>query len=253
MSTKTIYTQLVQAGMSPAGACGLMGNMQAESAMRSNNAQDGMTKLTDVEYTARVDNGSYKDFAHDAVGYGLCQWTYWSRKQELFNFAKVKGVSVSDEAMQVDFAVRELKTGYAGLWSFLCTTSDIEEAASRICKEYERPAVNNISVRAAAALKFYKELAGETKQPTTSHPEEVEDVKVNTLKKGDTGAQVKALQALLIGYGGEPAKLVRDAGGVDGSFGPGTEKAVLAYKKTRGLTGGSDVGPTTWSHLLGTV
>lgn len=87
--------------------------------------------------------------------------------------------------------------------------------------------------------------------PPTSDPEEGNEVKLTTLKRGDKGRRVKALQALLIGYGGEPAKLVKNAGGVDGDFGPGTEKAVLAYKSANGLTGGSDVGPTTWSHLLG--
>ena len=89
--------------------------------------------------------------------------------------------------------------------------------------------------------------------PTTSNTKEENEVKLSTLKKGDKGAQVKALQAILVGYGGEPAQFIKNAGGVDGDFGSGTEKAVLAYKKAKGLTGGSDVGPTTWSHLLGTA
>lgn len=159
LSNQSIYTQLVSAGMSPAGACALMGNMNAESAMRANNAQDGMTRLSDAEYTAAADNGSI-DFVHDAVGYGLCQWTYWARKQNLLNYAKSRGVSVGTETMQVDFAVKELKSEYSGLWSYMCGTNDIETATSRICKEFERPAVNNISVRLEAAKGFYKQFAG---------------------------------------------------------------------------------------------
>ena len=95
--------------------------------------------------------------------------------------------------------------------------------------------------------------AAEPATPPTSDVKEVAEVKLTTLKRGDKGAQVKALQAILVGYGGEPAQLIKNAGGVDGDFGPGTEKAVLAYKQAKGLTGGSDVGPTTWAHLLGTV
>ena len=56
LSNQSIYLQLVASGMSPVAACAMMGNMQAESAMRANNAQDGMTRLSDAEYTAAVDN-----------------------------------------------------------------------------------------------------------------------------------------------------------------------------------------------------
>jgi hypothetical protein len=40
--------------------------------------------MNDASYTAAVDNGSYTNFTHDFAGYGLAQWTYWSRKQGLF-------------------------------------------------------------------------------------------------------------------------------------------------------------------------
>jgi hypothetical protein len=34
----------------------------------------------DDSYTSAVDNGTYTNFVTDAVGYGLAQWTYWTRK-----------------------------------------------------------------------------------------------------------------------------------------------------------------------------
>ena len=248
MNVRTIYNKLVAAGMSPEGAAGFMGNMQAESAMRANNAQNGMTKLSDEEYTAGVDNGTYTNFVRDAVGYGLCQWTYWSRKQALYDFAKAKGTSIGNEAMQVEFAVQEVKNGYPDLWKFLCTTESVEEAAERVCITYERPAVNNIDVRAAAGLRILDELFGEAdpSKPTTSHTGEVVDVKVAVLKKGSTGAQVKALQALLIGYGYDLGRT-----GVDGSFGALTDQAVRKYQSRNGLATDGSVGPATWSELLG--
>ena len=83
-------------------------------------------------------------------------------------------------------------------------------------------------------------------EPSKSETEEVAEVKVAVLKKGDKGDQVKALQALLIGYGYDVGK-----SGTDGSFGPATEAAVLKYKQSKGLTGGSTVGVTTWESLLG--
>lgn len=93
--------------MSAAGACGLMGNMQAESGMKSSIVQRGMTELSDAEYTRRADCGEL-DFAHDGVGYGLVQWTFGPRKEKLLGFARAAGVSVGDEDMQVKFCISEL-------------------------------------------------------------------------------------------------------------------------------------------------
>ena len=70
------------------------------------------------------------------------------------------------------------------------------------------------------------------------------DVKVSVLKKGAKGDQVKALQALLNGYG-------FSCGAVDGSFGAATDKAVRAYQKAKGLSVDGSVGSATWNRLLG--
>ena len=156
MSTISILTALVKGGMSPVGACAMGGNMMAESGMKSNIAQRGMTKLSDEEYTAAADRGEI-DFAGDGVGYGLCQWTYAARKTKLINLAMIAGRSVGDESLQTDFCLRELKTDFAALWAYLQMTTDLGCAVERICKEYERPAVNNIEARYKYARQLYKD------------------------------------------------------------------------------------------------
>ena len=246
MSKQSIYNQLINAGLSKAGACGLMGNMNAESAMRANNAQDGMTKLSDAEYTAGVDNGTYTNFVRDAVGYGLCQWTYWSRKQALYDFAKQKGVSIGDEAMQVEFAIQEIKTGYPGLWNFLCTTESVQDAASRVCTEYERPAVNNITVRSSAGLRFFEELSDDAKAEPSVSATPVESSVLPELYKGCKGKSVRALQILLIGNDCSCGKY-----GADGDFGNATKAAVIEYQCKNDLEDDGVVGPKTWAKLLG--
>lgn len=240
MSTQTIYTQLIAAGLSKAGACGLMGNMQEESAMRANNAQDGMTRLSDAEYTAAVDNGSYTNFVRDAVGYGLCQWTYRTRKQALLNYAKSKGASIGNEAMQVEFAVQELKSDYPRLWKYLCSTSDVREAASRVCTEYERPAVNNISARADAAVKFYNSLA-EVK--TEAKPAESSTYwPPRVLALGMSGRDVTVLQALLMARGYNLS--------ITGTYGETTETRVREFQELHGLDVDGICGPKTWAEVL---
>ena len=166
MSAQTIYDDLRRAGMTHEGACAMLGNMQRESIMHSNNLQDSynnLFKLSDEQYTALVDagkptyNGKY--FANDGAGYGLCQWTYPARKRNLRQFARNWDVSVGAEDMQTAFAVDELKTEYKALWKYLCETDDLYTAVERICKEYERPAVNNVDERYKAAQEFSATLA----------------------------------------------------------------------------------------------
>ena len=159
MKELEILTALIERGMSLSGACAMAGNMMAESGLKANIAQRGMTALSDEQYTQASDAGTV-NFVNDSVGYGLCQWTYPTRKQALLMFAKMRGVSVGDAAMQLEFCVEELKRDYGALWEYLRGTAEIYEAAARICIEYERPAVNNIEVRAAYAQELYTKYGG---------------------------------------------------------------------------------------------
>lgn len=253
MSMETIYAKLVQAGMSPVGACAMMGNMQAESALKSNNVEDRFHRdcgMTDEQYTAMVDAGGY-DFARDngnAYGYGLCQWTYSTRKAMLLRFAKDRGVSIGDEAMQVDFCVHELRTEYPALWLYLCDCTGVYEAAERICKEYERPAINNVDERAQSANSFYMTLGGsdvpmaEDKSETAGGETTMCNVSLPVLRYGNKSGYVAAGQALLNmrGY---------NCGEVDGDFGSKTKKAVEKFQKKKGLNVDGVIGMYTWAAL----
>lgn len=87
---------------------------------------------------------------------------------------------------------------------------------------------------------------GATTLPKAEKPVSGVTVKVPVLQKGAKGNSVKALQALLIGYG-----FSCGASGVDGSFGTGTENAVKKYQKANGLAVDGSVGTNTWNKLLG--
>ena len=247
MSAQTIYFKLVEAGMSPEGACAMLGNMQAESAMRSNNVQDGYG-YTDEGYTAKVDAGQLNFI--DSIGYGLCQWTYGPRKLKLLQFARSRGVSVGDEAMQVDFCVQELRSEYPKLWLYLCDATGVYEATERICKEYERPAVNNVEERARAANGFYMSFGGiePSQSPSVTAPPEGEpsgEEEVywppRVLALGMFGPDVVALQGLLIAHG-YPV-------GISGTFDGATRLMTMAFQAEQGLAGDGIAGPLTWAAL----
>lgn len=80
-------------------------------------------------------------------------------------------------------------------------------------------------------------------------PEDKEDRKVNVavrmLSKGMSGNDVKSMQAALIACGFNCGRY-----GADGDFGSGTDAAVRAFQKDRGLTADGIVGEATWSKLL---
>lgn len=174
--TKEIYDALVAGGLTPAGAAGLMGNFMAESAMKSENLQNtGNTKLdmTDGEYTSYVDNGTYTNFAKDGHGYGLAQWTYWTRKRDLLAFAKKLGKSVGDSMMQVSFTLQELKS-YTAVLKVLQTTTSVKEASDIVLTQFERPADMGDTAkakRAAYGQKFYDQFAV-AKQPVEEPAQE---------------------------------------------------------------------------------
>ncbi len=66
------------------------------------------------------------------------------------------------------------------------------------------------------------------------------------ISKGSQGAQVRAMQTLLIGYGYSCG-----VWGADGDCGSGTVAAIRKYQKAHDLTADGICGPLTWASLLG--
>ena len=84
--SEKIWNRLDDEGFNDYGKGGLIGNLDAESGLKPKNLQNSYEKklgYTDDSYTAAVDNSSYGNFVKDSAGYGLAQWTYWSRKQNM--------------------------------------------------------------------------------------------------------------------------------------------------------------------------
>lgn len=121
---------------------GIMGNLMAESALLPNNVQNSYEKKvgSDEEYTAGVDNGriSREQFAHDGAGYGLAQWTFWSRKAKLWDYAKSCNMSIGGLFMQLGFLVEELKA--YRLFDTLENIGSVAQATRLIMTQYEKPA-----------------------------------------------------------------------------------------------------------------
>lgn len=164
MTEEIIWIFLKANGLSDYGAAGLIGNLRAESGPNPTNLQnrfEGELCYTDASYTAAVDNGSYTNFVTDKAGYGIAQWTYWSRKKGLLEYAKSTGRSIGDLYMQLEFLMKEL--AQYGLLEALRTATSVREASNLILLKFEKPAskdaIETQNKRAGYGQEYYDKYA----------------------------------------------------------------------------------------------
>lgn len=174
---KYIYKVCRAAGMTYAGAIGMLGNLQGETSdfdpMSLETQYANRFGLADAEYTRRADAGEkvYQNyyFTHDSAGYGIAQWTWWSRKKGLLDFAKAAGKSVGDLDVQIAYMLKELSGYYTAAWKVLTATESIAEAVKICVTNYEKPTnqADAISRRTAYANAWAKLIPdGDTAEPT---------------------------------------------------------------------------------------
>ena len=176
---QTIWNFLLADIGNELGVAAMMGNLHAESGMIPNNLQNSYeTSLgyTDESYTAAVDNGTYTEsqFVNDAAGYGLAQWTYYSRKQRLYDLKQEKGVSIADLDLQLEYLLWELKNSYSGVYSVLKTATSIREASDSVLFNFENPEVQTEAVqelRASYGLSVYETYTGSSAPDTPVTPD----------------------------------------------------------------------------------
>lgn len=176
------YTAYTAFGLTPEGACGLMGNQYPESAGFLANRleflcvkrykEKGKT-YTDATYTQAVDNGkiSRAEFLSPMgkhYGYGLAQWTTSKRKAGLYDRAKKQGVSIADEDLQIEYVLWELEHRFPKVLQKLKTTKSVQEASDYVLQYYEQPNgwQSMKKTRASYGQTYYKELAGKEKTVT---------------------------------------------------------------------------------------
>lgn len=163
-TTTTIWNYFKGKGLNDFAIAGIMGNLYAESGFKPTNLQNTYEKklgYTDATYTAAVDNGSYTNFVKDSAGYGLAQWTYWSRKQALWEYAQSVGKSIGDLTMQLDFMWKEMQ-GYKSMMTTLKSATSVLEASNAVLTQYEKPADQGEAVqkkRAGYGQTYYNKYA----------------------------------------------------------------------------------------------
>ena len=174
-----VYKKLRSSGATLAGACGMIGNLQAESGLKPNNLENlceqrlrengvfdaSGNPYTDESYTEAVDSGgiSKSEFLSPLpgkqYGYGLAQWTSPNRKAGLYDMAKKRGVSIADPDAQVDYLIQELKDQYPSVRQVLTSTESVNTASDLVLVKFESPANTSEDVkkyRASLGQKYYE-------------------------------------------------------------------------------------------------
>ena len=152
---KKAYKKYIDAGMTPEGAAGLMGNQYAESAgfiaktveyLCLKRLKENGKEYTQDTYYKAVDSGkiSKAEFLNPLpgkqYGFGISQFTTPSRKAGLYSFTIEKGKSIADEDIQLDYVIYELKNMFPKTFQVLKTTKSVKEASDYVLIHYESPA-----------------------------------------------------------------------------------------------------------------
>lgn len=116
-------------GLSPAGACGVLGNLQAESNLDPAIVEGGFYSLAYLIPGVRE-------------GIGLLQWSY-DRREALLAYAEARGEPWQTETLQADFLLTEVNASarYRQMWADLGAATDPRAASRLFSDTFVRPGV----------------------------------------------------------------------------------------------------------------
>lgn len=172
------------------GVAALMGNMYAESGCTPYACQPSLPYNVCMTYIAGVDSGTITEWqfvhrgtsstggvANGAGGFGLCQWTYYSRKQNMYTYWN-HGDTIGDLVMQLGFVNWEFNNTHTSTRDALKNATDLRTASDFVLFNYEGPADKSAEVqdtRYNYALQIYNQYAGTTPvEPPTPQPSPVD-------------------------------------------------------------------------------
>lgn len=179
---EAVYKTLYEAIGNVYGVCGLMGNLYAESALLPVNLQNSFEKklgYNDKSYTDAVDSGKYTNFEKDSAGYGLAQWTFWSRKRGLKAYADSLKSSIGNQETQLEYLLIELSGSFASVLRGLKTAKSLREASDLVLTKFEQPSDQSEGMKATRASygrKYLEMFAGElpAAEPVVKEPTRID-------------------------------------------------------------------------------
>lgn len=138
-------------------ACAILGNIAVETG-------DTFSSMT-LQNVGKKPSYVKKYKTNDSRGWGILQWTHHSRKKGLKNYVKtvndkyrVKGLTVGDLVVQLEFFDKERKTSYSAAWKKFKKSKGIESKTKIFCTDFEQAGTPYMSKRIKKAKKYYKKM-----------------------------------------------------------------------------------------------
>lgn len=185
-----IWNTLVAFFGNEIGAAAMMGNLYAESGCTPYACQPSRPYSTCMTYIANVDTHTINEYsfvhrgcsesggvASGQGGFGLAQWTYYTRKQALYNKWLTYGGSIGDLDLQLSYLEDELLAGYYSVYTEMCNATDLRTASNYVLFNFENPRDKSQAVqdlRYSYSLDIYNQYAGTTPaEPVNPQPSPV--------------------------------------------------------------------------------
>lgn len=156
------------------GVAALMGNLDKESGLIPYRKQGDNTPpyVASQNYTNDVDSLiiSENSFVNDSIGYGVAQWTYYTRKQRLYDFHKNSGLGIGEFGLSITMLEWELNNGYTSSRDAIINATSIRIASDFLLHNFFKPKDQSESEeidRYNRAQKIYDDFHGTEPEPPT--------------------------------------------------------------------------------------
>lgn len=182
----TIWNRLMTEFNNEYGVAGIMGNLYAESGCTPYACQPSRPYSVCMTYINNVNSRTISeyDFVHKGcsstggvanvqLGFGLAQWTYYTRKQGLYTYIMNNSADIGDLENQIEYVIQEI-TSDNTMDSVVRNATDYNTVSDYILIHYENPADKSLAVkkkRRSYAEDIYNQYSGTTPvEPPTPQP-----------------------------------------------------------------------------------
>ena len=167
------------------GVAGLMGNLYAESGLIPGRVENDFTSgySVSVEYTNKLNSGQVtrEEFRWNTKppqasgnygpGYGLAQWTYYTRKYNYYDyFTAGQHGQAGSVQFEVWFLIRELQNDFSSVYNTLVNATSVRQASDKVLHDFENPEHQGTDVeivRAGFGQNLYDAYHGSQPEPPT--------------------------------------------------------------------------------------
>ena len=179
LTEQQIWDILTGYGLTDVAASGVMGNIQDESGFIPFRVQGDFSSgyTYSIAYTEDVNDGTISryDFCNNGPnggGYGYCQWTWYTRKENLYDYWQSSAYnSIGNAYMQLAFLWQDLQTNYSALLTDLQAESSPYQAALTFGNGYEKTLTpGEQASRGANAERIYQTYHGGPTPPPPPPP-----------------------------------------------------------------------------------